>query len=104
MTDLVKRPTRRADELTTEEYAHGLRRVEHLVGWLQPRVVCFIGLAGWRSAVDSKAVAGLQERTLGGRPVYLMGSTSGLNAHATPTSLAEHLTVVDQLGSTLPEY
>jgi TDG/mug DNA glycosylase family protein len=50
MTDLVKRPTRTAAELTTEEYRAGLHRVQRLVEWLQPGVVCFIGLAGWPHA------------------------------------------------------
>ncbi|MEL6983048.1 MAG: mismatch-specific DNA-glycosylase, partial [Actinomycetota bacterium] len=91
MTDLVKRPTRRADELSPNEYATGLARVERLVAWLRPRAICFVGLAGWRAAVDRKAVAGPQDATVGDRPVYLMPSTSGLNAHATLDSLAEHL-------------
>ena len=53
--------------------------------------MCFVGLAGWRAAVDRKAVAGVQERLVGGRPVYVMPSTSGLNA-ATPLAvLVDHL-------------
>lgn len=91
MTDLVKRATPRADVLTADEYAAGLARVERLCRRLQPGVVCFVGLAGWRSAVDRKAVAGWQRRTLGGRPVYVMPSTSGLNAHSRLTDLTDHL-------------
>jgi len=83
MTDMVKRPTRRADELSTDEYARGFERVEQLVEWLQPEVVCMVGLAGWRAAVDRKAQRGWQPDPLAGRPVYLMPSTSGLNAHDT---------------------
>ncbi|MHB1138391.1 MAG: hypothetical protein ACYC2O_05490, partial [Microthrixaceae bacterium] len=37
-----------------------------------------------------RATAGIQERRLGGRPVYLMPNPSGLNAHATVESLAQH--------------
>ena len=62
MTDLVKRATPGAAELTKPEYRDGLARVEHLVAWLQPRAVCFAGLAGWRAAADRKAVAGVQPR------------------------------------------
>lgn len=91
MTDIVKRPTRRADELSADEFRHGMERVEAMVEWLKPRAICFVGLAGWRAARNRKAVAGWQDETLGGRPVYLMGSTSGLNAHETVDSLAEHL-------------
>ena len=91
MTDLVKRATPRADGLTVSEYRDGLARVERLVAWLQPRAVCFAGLAGWRAAADRKAVAGVQERALGGRPVYVMPNPSGLNAHDTVASLTDHL-------------
>jgi double-stranded uracil-DNA glycosylase len=91
MTDLVKRATRRADELTVDEYRSGLARVERLCARLQPGVVCVVGLAGWRAAVDSKAVVGLQVRELGGRPVYVMPSTSGLNASSQLPDLVAHL-------------
>lgn len=91
MTDLVKRTTRRADELTTDEYRDGLERVRHLVEWLQPEAICMVGLAGWRAAGDRKADRGWQPEQFGGRPVYVMPSTSGLNAHDTVDSLAGHL-------------
>jgi TDG/mug DNA glycosylase family protein len=91
MTDLVKRATPRADGLTAAEYQDGLTRVEHLVEWLQPRAVCVAGLAGWRAAVDRKAVAGVQARTVGGRPAYVMPNPSGLNAHDTVATLTDHL-------------
>ncbi len=91
MTDLVTRATPRADELTTEEYRAGVARVGRLVEWLQPGAVVMVGLAGWRVAVDRKAVAGVQAEPFGGRPVYVMPSTSGVNAHSRPEDLADHL-------------
>ncbi len=91
MTDLVKRATRRADELSTDEYRTGLDRVDRLVEWLRPDVVCFVGLAGWRAVVDRTARPGFQYRRLGARPVYLMPSTSGRNAHASFEGLVDHL-------------
>jgi TDG/mug DNA glycosylase family protein len=94
MTDLVKRATRRADELTRDEYRAGVERVERLCECLQPGVVCVVGLAGWRAAVDRKATVGLQERRLGGRPVYVMPSTSGLNASSQLPDLVDHLRAV----------
>jgi TDG/mug DNA glycosylase family protein len=90
-TDLVKRATVGAAELSTDEYRFGFARLERLAAWLQPAAVAFVGLAGWRAAVDRKAVAGPQSRTVGGRPVYLMPSSSGLNARSTLDSLAQHL-------------
>ena len=91
MTDLVKRATNDAAEVRPGEYRLGHDRVARLVGWLQPGVVCVLGLVGWRTAADPKARPGLQPAPLGGRPVYLMPNPSGRNAHATVASLAEHL-------------
>ncbi len=91
MTDLVKRATPRADELTADEYRAGLDRVGRLSAWLRPGAVCFVGLAGWRAAADRRAVAGVQPEALGDTPVYVMPSTSGLNARTTPAELADHL-------------
>jgi len=90
-TDLVKRATRQAGELTPAELADGLARVDRLARWLQPAAVCFLGLSGWRAAVDRRATAGWQPRPIGGRPAYVMPNPSGLNAHATVASLADHL-------------
>jgi TDG/mug DNA glycosylase family protein len=91
MTDLVKRATPRADELTRDEYRAGVARLERLVRCLEPGAVCFVGLAGWRAAVDRHAVAGEQPGGIGGRPAYVMPSTSGLNARTPPSELADHL-------------
>jgi len=91
MTDLVKRATTGARELSIAEYRDGAARVERLVRWLQPGAVCFVGLTGWRAAVDPGALAGEQPEEFGGVPAYVMPSTSGANAHARPEELAEHL-------------
>ncbi len=91
MTDIVKRATARAAMLTSAEYAAGMRRVTDLVGWLRPGAVCFVGLAGWRAARDRRATAGVQPALLAGRPVYVMPSTSGLNARVPRAELVDHL-------------
>ena len=91
MTDLVKRATPRADALTADEYRNGLSRLEWLAGWLKPAAVCFVGLAGWRAAVDRKAKAGPQPQELAGRPVYLMPSTSGAAAGYQMADYVSHL-------------
>lgn len=91
MTDLAKRATRRADELSVDEYRLGLDRVGRLCERLRPGAVVSVGLAGWRAAVDRRAVVGVQDHTLGGRPVYVMPSTSGLNARIPMTELVHHL-------------
>jgi TDG/mug DNA glycosylase family protein len=90
-TDLVKRATARADALDAGEYREGAARLERLVRWLAPRAVCFVGLAGFRAAWGRGARPGVQAAPLGGRPVYLMPSTSGAAAGASLADLAAHL-------------
>jgi TDG/mug DNA glycosylase family protein len=97
MTDLVKRATPGAATLTREEYRDGFERVGRLVAWLRPRVVCFVGLTGWRTARDPKATAGIQAEPLAGVPAYVMPNTSGVNAHASLDDFVDHLRVVQRL-------
>ena len=91
MTDLVKRPTARADELTADEYRIGFERLAGLCSWLRPAAVAVVGLAGWRAAVDRKAAVGWQPQGAGGVPVYVLPSTSGLNARVSLAALTDHL-------------
>jgi TDG/mug DNA glycosylase family protein len=99
MTDLVKRATVSADELTRAEYRAGAARVERIVRWLEPRVICFVGLTGYRTAIDRTAAPGVQEHRFGGATTYVMPNTSGANAHATPEDFADHLRRVKELAS-----
>jgi TDG/mug DNA glycosylase family protein len=91
MTDLVKRASVGAMELTRDEYRDGAARVERLVRRLQPGAVCFVGLAGWRAAIDRTAQAGVQPDGFAGAPAYVMPNTSGLNARVPLGELADHL-------------
>lgn len=97
MSDLVKRATPGAAALTTAEYRAGAARIERLVTWLRPGAVCFLGLAGWRAAVDRKAEAGPQRIPLGGVPTYVMPNTSGANAHTLLAEFVEHLQAAARL-------
>jgi len=97
MTDMVKRASTKASSLTRDEYRLGLDRVDQLCSWLRPAVVCMVGLAGWRSATDRKAAAGLQERRLGDSLVYVMPSTSGLNANSSLADLTAHLAAAAEI-------
>jgi TDG/mug DNA glycosylase family protein len=99
MTDLVKRPTVGSKELSRDEYRHGANRVRRLVEWLRPKVICFVGLEGWRAAIDPKAKAGVQPSKFGGAPAYVMPSTSGINAHTQMADHVGHLRAAYALGS-----
>lgn len=91
MTDLVKRATPRSSEVAPSEYAAGAERVARLVARTQPAAVVFVGLEGWRAAIDRKAGPGWQSDDMGGRPAYVMPSTSGLNARVGLPELSAHL-------------
>ena len=97
MTDLVKAASPRAPELTPAQYAHGVDRLDALCAWLRPAAVCIVGLSGWRAAVDRGAATGVQQRLLGGRPVYVMPNPSGANAHVTVGDVARHVAAAARL-------
>ncbi len=100
MTDLVKRATVGAGELRAGEYREGKARVERLVEWLRPGVICFVGLAGYRAAVEKRALPGRQPEPFGGVPAYVMPSTSGLNARTSRAELVDHLRAALAVGTT----
>jgi double-stranded uracil-DNA glycosylase len=100
ITDLAKRATVAASELDPTEFTTGMERLERLCHWLQPGAVVFVGLTGWRVAVDRTARAGLQDRRVGGVAAYVMPSTSGLNARSGPAELADHLRDAADLADT----
>jgi len=93
MTDLVKRATKGTADLSADEYRVGAERVERLTRWLRPATVLFVGLEGWRAAMDRRAQPGVQPSTFGGADAYVMPSTSGLNAHARLADLVAHMRV-----------
>ena len=91
MTDMVKRATPRSSMLTKDDYRAGATRVTRLVQWLRPALVLFVGLEGWRAAVDPKATPGLQPEPFGDVRAYVMPSTSGLNASSQMDALVDHM-------------
>ncbi len=92
MTDLVKRPTSKASELRRHEYDASLDRLRRLCSWLRPRSLVVVGIGPWRLASgDRRAQIGWQPEPVGPTPIYVMPSTSGLNARVTLQELADHL-------------
>jgi TDG/mug DNA glycosylase family protein len=81
ITNLVRRATARADELTDAEVRSGLPAVEAVAARWQPGRVAFLGLGAYRVATgDRRAVVGPLDRLVGGRPAWLLPNPSGLNA------------------------
>lgn len=89
ITNLVRRATARADELTRDELRTGARALSILVAERRPPVVAVVGLTAYRQGFDrSRAVSGEQEESLAGARLWVVPNPSGLNAHDTVHSLA----------------
>ncbi|MFC8921987.1 G/U mismatch-specific DNA glycosylase [Cellulosimicrobium sp. NPDC057127] len=90
MTNVVRRATARADELSREEIVDGGRRLVETAQEWEPRWVAVLGLGAYRTAFgDRRATAGPQERRIGPARVWLLPNPSGLNAHHTVATLGE---------------
>lgn len=95
MTNLVRRPTARADELSREELRAGAARVAEMAGRLRPAVVAVAGITAFRTAfARPRATYGQQDTSEvpgwpGGVVLWVVPQPSGLNAHETVDSLAD---------------
>ena len=90
ITNLVRRATARAAELTAEELRAGGAELEALVAREAPRVVAVAGITAYRTAFGHpKAVLGRQPEPLAGSELWVVPNPSGLNAHETVATLAE---------------
>jgi double-stranded uracil-DNA glycosylase len=90
ITNLVRRATARADELTAAELRAGGQRLAALVERLAPRVVAVLGITAYRSAFGRRgATVGRQPEGLGPAELWVVPNPSGLNAHETVATLAE---------------
>jgi double-stranded uracil-DNA glycosylase len=82
ITNLVRRATAAASELSADELREGARRVERLAREFRPAYVAFLGALAYRSATGQpRAPMGLQPQRLGGALVWLLPNPSGLQAH-----------------------
>ena len=80
-TNLVSRPTRRADELTREEIQAGAEELREKLERFEPRVVAYTGIGVYRwFRATSKVSWGLQEDSaVPGVTDVVVPSPSGLN-------------------------
>lgn len=89
ITNLVRRASARADELTPAELVAGAARLRNLVERVRPPVVAVLGVTAYRLAFGDRAVAvGRQPAGLAGAECWVLPNPSGLNAHETVASLA----------------
>jgi TDG/mug DNA glycosylase family protein len=86
-TDVVKRPSARADEITPREFATGVELLLEKFARFRPRIACFHGVTGYRyvhrvlGGGNEPVVLGPQELVSGGTRLFVIPNPSGANAH-----------------------
>ena len=80
LTDLVKRATKSAGEVKKMEFKKGGEKLRAHIAPLEPRVICFVGLTGYRAAFDAHARLGAQASRWGATRLFVVPSTSSRNA------------------------
>jgi TDG/mug DNA glycosylase family protein len=82
ITNLVARPSARADELTAAELVSGAQILAAKAARWRPRWVAVVGVTAYRTAFARRgAVVGPQPERLGPARVWVLPNPSGLNAH-----------------------
>lgn len=88
-TNIVRRATAKASELTNAELKEGGAELFSLVARRKPAVVAIAGITAYRTAFNRpKAKQGLQPEPLAGAELWVVPNPSGLNAHETVPTLA----------------
>jgi TDG/mug DNA glycosylase family protein len=95
ITNLVRRASARASELSREELREGGERLLRFVADHRPKVVAIAGISAYRDAFGERGAAlGRQPDTLdsaarwSGAALWVVPNPSGLNAHETTATLA----------------
>ena len=82
LTNLVDEATARADELSAETLRDGAATLEGKVRRHRPGCVAFVGVTAYRTAFGKPHTSiGRQDATISDAMVWVLPSTSGLNAH-----------------------
>jgi TDG/mug DNA glycosylase family protein len=103
ITNIVRRATAKASELTNAELREGGERLVETVRRTTPAVVAIAGITAYRTAFGlPKAVLGRQPDPLAGAQLWVVPNPSGLNAHETVGSLAIAYAEAARAASLLP--
>lgn len=84
LTDIVKRATANASHVADSEFVAGAKILRAKLEPLSPRVVCFVGLVGYRAGFDRRALPGEQAVRWGESRLFIVPSTSPRNARYRP--------------------
>lgn len=94
-TDLVKRPTNQASNLTTADYHQWAPILKAKLKRYRPLIVCFHGLMAYQAylrhaeGIRDKPVLGEQSRPIGPSRVFVVPNPSPANAQYTLETLVE---------------
>lgn len=92
ITNVVRRASASAAELSLLEYQEGRLSLEARVMEYRPAVLAVLGIGAFRSAFNQPhAVFGEQDLRVGQTRVWVLPNPSGLNAHFTVEELADWL-------------
>lgn len=92
VTNIARRATARADELTAEDFTRGADILRRKVREYRPRLLAVLGITAFRSAFTRpKAGVGRQDVTVEDAAVWVLPSPSGLNAHWSVDAIAEEM-------------
>jgi TDG/mug DNA glycosylase family protein len=89
ITNVVRRASARADELSADELRAGGERLAGLTARLAPQWLAVLGVTAYRTAFGQpRAAVGPQPYEIGGVRVWILPNPSGLNAHWSAAALA----------------
>lgn len=90
ITNIVRRATASADELTADELRRGGSRLRKKVQRFHPRFLAVLGVGAYKEAFQCRRVElGRQAEPLGQTVVWVLPNPSGLNAHYQLADLAQ---------------
>jgi TDG/mug DNA glycosylase family protein len=103
ITNIVRRATARAAELTDDELRTGGLELEATVRRTAPRVVAIAGITAYRTAFGVRAaVLGRQPEPVAGAELWVVPNPSGLNAHENVHTLAAAYAAAARAAGILP--
>lgn len=93
ITNVVRRATAAASELSNEELIEGGRELEKKVRRYRPKFLAVLGVTVYRTAfARPHAKLGRQQESIGATSIWVLPNPSGLNAHYQPKDLARLFT------------
>lgn len=90
ITNIAARATTAASEVSDQELREGGQLLVAKVATFRPHVLAILGVSAYRVAFNQpKAKLGTQPERFGESILWVLPNPSGLNAHYTPTALAQ---------------